>query len=184
MAAIPRIAAVVAVGGLVVLVGCGSSSSTTATTGTGGQTSGSATMQTVTQPVTTTGTATASTAVQNLAVTNALRAELLKAGAAIHSLPVTDYTGLAPGRTYYAYDPTTSTYWAGAALVPSTSSTPAQVSVQDDGSYLLFRRQAGGSWSVYSVGMTLIPGGKCPVTVPAAVLSAWGWAPGTCRPAA
>jgi hypothetical protein len=141
-------------------------------------------MQTVTQPVTTTGTTTVSSTVQNLTVTDALRAELLRAGAAVHNLPVTAYTGLAPGRTYYAYDPVTSTYWAGAALVPSTSSTPAQVSVQDDGSYLLFTRQAGGSWTVYSVGMTLIPGGKCPVAVPSTVLSVWGWAQGTCRPAA
>jgi len=181
------VGAVVAVGAVAVLVGCGSSSSASTATTAGGQATGSATMQTVTQPVTTsgtTGTSTTSTAVQNLHVTQALRAELLQAGAASHNLPASDYTGLAPGRTYYAYDPATSTYWAGAALVPSTSSTPAQVSVQDDGAYLLFTRPPGGSWTVYSVGMTLIPGAKCPVAVPPAVLSVWGWAPGTCRPAA
>jgi len=184
--AIRCVAAVAAVGGIAVLVGCGSSSST-ATTATAGQTAGSETLQTATQPVTssgTSGTSTTSNAVQNLHVTDALRAELLRTGAASHNLPASDYTGLAAGRTYYAYDPVTSTYWAGAALVPSTSSTPAQVSVQDDGAYLLFTRPAGGSWAVYSVGMTLIPGAKCPVTVPAAVLTVWGWAPGTCRPAA
>ena len=91
--------------------------------------------------------------------------------------------GVVPGRTYYAYDPATSTYWAGAALVPSSSSMPAQVSSQDDGSYLLFTRPANGAWTVYSVGMTGIAGAKCPVPVPASVLAVWGWAPGTCRPA-
>jgi len=181
------VGAVVAVGAIAVLVGCGSSSNASTATTAAGQATGSATMRTVTQPVTTsgsTGTSTASTAVQNLQVTQALRAELLQAGAASHNLPASDYTGLAPGRTYYAYDPATSAYWAGAALVPSTSSTPAQVSVQDDGAYLVFTRPPGGSWRVYSVGMTLIPGAKCPVTVPPAVVSVWGWAPGTCRPAA
>ncbi len=189
MGIIRRVVAVGAVAGLAVVVGCGSSSgSSSTTTGAATATGGAQTMQTATQSgtsTTATGTTTgpAANGVQNLHVTNALRAELLKVGAASHNLPATDYTGLAPGRTYYAYDPATSTYWAGAALVPSSSSTPAQVSVQDDGAYLLYERPSGGSWSVYAVGMTLEVGSKCPVAVPAAVLSVWGWAPGTCRPA-
>jgi hypothetical protein len=108
-------------------------------------------------------------------------AALLQAGAALNSLQASDYTGLAPGETYYAYDATTSTYWAGAALVPSPSSVQAQVSVQDDGSYLLFSRPADGAWTAQDVGVTGIDGSVCPVAVPPAILALWNWAPGTCR---
>lgn len=106
----------------------------------------------------------------------------MAAGAQSHQLKASDYTGLVPGETYYAYDAKTSTYWAGAGLVPSSSSQPAQVSVQDDGSYLLFRMSSGGSWSATSVGLSGVAGSACPVSVPAAVLKAWHWAPHTCRP--
>jgi hypothetical protein len=182
-----HVVGILAVAGLAVSVGCGSSSSTSPTTTASSAvtTTGSSTMQTTRSSTSsTTGTSSTSTApiAQNLHVTSALRAELLQAGAATHNLPASAYTGLAAGRTYYAYDPATSTYWAGAALVPSSSSVPAQVSVQDDGSYLLFTRTSAGSWKVESVGMTGIQGAKCPVTVPASVLAVWGWAARTCRP--
>jgi hypothetical protein len=36
--------------------------------------------------------------------------------------------------TYYANDPDTMTYWAGAHLMPRPTSERAQVSVQDAGS--------------------------------------------------
>jgi|SRR5450631_4682917 len=182
-----RVVGVAAIAGLAVIVGCGSDSSTPTSTASGSATTtGSSTMQTTTQSSTSTMTGTSSTSTgptaQNLHVTTALRAQLVQAAAATHNLPASAYTGLAPGRTFYAYDPTTATYWAGAALVPSSASVPAQVSVQDDGSYLLFRRSSGGSWQVESVGMTGIQGAKCPITVPASVLAMWGWAQGTCRP--
>jgi hypothetical protein len=108
-------------------------------------------------------------------------AALIQAGAALNSLQASDYTGLAPGETYYAYDATTATYWAGAALVPSPSSMQAQVSVQDDGSYLLFSRPANGAWSARDVGVAGSEGSVCPVAVPPAILALWNWAPGTCR---
>ncbi|HWD08014.1 MAG TPA: hypothetical protein VHA57_02860 [Actinomycetota bacterium] len=122
-------------------------------------------------------------AAQNLIVTDALRAQLLAAGAALHGLPTSDYTGLVAGQTYYAFDPATGTYWAGAALSPSASSYQAQVSAQDDGSYLLFEKQSGGTWTAKSDGLTGIPGSTCPLPVPAAVLALWHWTSGTCRPA-
>jgi hypothetical protein len=168
---------------VVALAGCGSSG--------GGSTSGSTTQATASMNQSTqtgastgasTGTSTSGTGAQNLTVTNALRAELVAAGAAHNSLPVSDYTGLRHGVTYYAFDPATSTYWAGASLVPSSASTPAQVSSQDDGGYLLFTRPAGGSWTVYSVGMAGIGGSPCPVKVPASVLAVWGWGAGRCNP--
>jgi hypothetical protein len=108
-------------------------------------------------------------------------AALLQAGAALNGLQASDYTGLAPGVTYYAYDGTTATYWAGAALVPSSSSMRAQVSVQDDGGYLLFSRPANGAWQVWDVGLAGTEGAVCPVAVPSAILALWHWAPGTCR---
>jgi hypothetical protein len=181
-------AGIVCVGVLVAAVGCGSGSGTAGTTtATSPTVTGSSTAtqsQTITSGTTVTSASGTSTTggAENLQVTDALRAQLLRAGAASNGIPASDYTGLVHGQTYYAYDPTTGTYWAGAHLVPSASSTRAQVSVQDDGAYLLFTKPAGGTWHAYSVGMTGIAGATCPVAVPSGVLTVWGWAPGTCRP--
>jgi hypothetical protein len=119
---------------------------------------------------------------QNLAVTPAVRSKLIKAGAATHQLPAKDFTGLVPGLTYYAYDPATAAYWAGAGLVPSTSSEDAQISVQDDGSYLIFKRSSTGGWTGYNVGLAGIAGATCPVKPPKAITSIWHWSKGSCRP--
>jgi hypothetical protein len=119
---------------------------------------------------------------QNLPVSDAVRQSLLDAGAAHQNLPPTDYTGLRPGETYYAYDADTATYWAGAALDPSPSSLKAQVASQDDGSYLLLQMPPGGSWIVYNDGLGGIGGTPCPVTIPPAILRVWGWSPGACQP--
>lgn len=175
------IGSLVAVGSLAV-AGCSSSpaaqnattTSTTAETGTTANT-GTAT------------TAATSTGVVNQPVTDQLRAQLVAAGAALNNIPVAEYTGLAPGLTYYAYDGATQTYWAAARLVPaptSDSSNPsrAQVASQDEGSYYLFRQPRGGSWTAYADGNTG-PDTPCPTTVPAGVTQVWGWPPGSCRPA-
>jgi hypothetical protein len=128
-------------------------------------------------------TATTGPTTSNLVVTDSVRSELVAAGAALNSLPASAYTGLRPGETYYAFDAATQTYWASAGLVPSPSSTRAQISVQDDGAYLLFDRPQGGSWKGYDVGLAGTPeGSACPVAVPAAILSLWNWPPGSCRP--
>jgi hypothetical protein len=50
----------------------------------------------------------------NLRINDTARAELLQTGAELHGVPVSEYVGLVPGTTYYAYDPDTLTYWAGA----------------------------------------------------------------------
>jgi hypothetical protein len=122
---------------------------------------------------------------QNLAVSPAVRQSLLDADAAFHGLPATDYTGLVAGKTYYAYDPANATYYAAAGLVPSSSSIPAQVGTQDDGSYNLFTRVgAGGPWHVYNDGLGGVQGTACPVSLPAAVLAVWDWAPHGCYPPA
>jgi len=132
---------------------------------------------------TTVATTTSTPSATDLAVTDAIRSQLVAAGAALNSLSPSDYTGLRPGETYYAYDAATQTYWASAGLSPSPSSMPAQVAAQDDGAYLLFLRPQGGAWKAYDVGLAgTAEGSACPVTVPAPVLSLWGWIPGSCRP--
>jgi hypothetical protein len=133
------------------------------------------------RPASVTKPATTTAVTENLPVTTAVSAALLQAGAALNSLQASDYTGLAPGETYYAYDAATSTYWAGAALLPSPSSMRAQVSVQDDGGYLLFDRPADGAWKARDVGLTGTEGSVCPVAVPRAILALWNWVPGACR---
>lgn len=121
---------------------------------------------------------------QNLPLTDAVRAQLVAAGAALHGLPASDYTGLAAGRTYYAQDGGSGDYWAGAELMPSPNSTDAQVRNQDKGAFMILTRSASGGWHGWETGLTGGPPGPCPVTVPAAVLSVWGWPAGTCYPPA
>ena len=123
-----------------------------------------------------------SSGTRNLVVTDDIRSQLVAAGAQLNSLPATDYTGLRAGETYYAYDASTQTYWAGAGLDPSPSSTQAQIAAQDNGAYLLFERAASGAWKAYAVGLAGTEGATCPVQVPAAVLQLWGWTAGSCRP--
>jgi hypothetical protein len=120
-------------------------------------------------------------AVENLAVSDDLRAQLVAAGAALNGLSSSDYLGLEPGMTYYAYDSPTQTYWAAGALDPSPSSMQAQVSAQDDGGYLLFSEPNGGSWTAEDDGLGGVAGTPCPA-IPASVVAVWGWPAGTCRP--
>lgn len=117
----------------------------------------------------------------NLRVDDALRAELLQAGADLKGIPASEFVGLKPGLTYYAYDPDTLTYWAGARLVPSPNSERAQVSAQDAGSYTLFKKIKGGLWTAFNDGVGGAPKG-CPQALPASILNMWGWDPQWCGP--
>ena len=86
-----------------------------------------------------------------------------------------------PGMTYLARD-AAGDIWVGTALEPSSTSIPAQVSVQDNGSYLLLRQASGsGTWTVHAVGLAT-PTDCAAVGLPLAVSSLWGWAPTACRP--
>jgi hypothetical protein len=116
----------------------------------------------------------------NLRVNDAIRAELVQVGAELHGVPASEFVGLVPGMTYYAYDPDTMTYWAGAHLKPSPTSSRAQVSVQDAGSYTLFKKIKGGLWTAFSDGARRDAG--CPQDVPAPILAMWQWDPQKCRP--
>src|SRR5262249_19336557 len=69
-----------------------------------------------------------------LPVTDDVRAQLLQAGATLTAHPASEYTGLEPGKTYYAYDPNSDTYWAAAAL-SGPKTFDAGVLLQDANSY-------------------------------------------------
>ena len=144
-----------------------------------GSTATPTTSTTITIPVTTS----TSAMTRNLVVTPSVRQSLLEAAAKYHSLPSTDYVGLDAGRTYYAFDPTTDTYYAAAGLNPSPKSLPAQVGTQDDGAYNLFTKLAGAAtWTVYNDGLGGVQGTECPIMIPAAVLSVWNWKANGCYP--
>jgi hypothetical protein len=117
----------------------------------------------------------------NLKVNDAVRAELVPVGAEVHGVPAAEYVGLRAAMTYYAYDPDTMTYWAGAHLMPSPTSERAQVSVQDAGSYTLFKKIKGGLWTVFNDGVGR-EGGGCPQDLPTSILTMWQWNPQWCRP--
>jgi hypothetical protein len=122
--------------------------------------------------------------VVNLPITETVRAQLLAAGANEKGLVAADFVGLQKGFTYYAFDASTNTYWAGASLQPSPKSQAAMVSVQDDGSYTLFHKAVDGSWVAGDTGMIGTAPADTPcgiATPPAAVLQAWSWPPHTCH---
>jgi hypothetical protein len=117
----------------------------------------------------------------NLKVDDSIRADLVQAGAQLHGVPASEYVGLERGLTYYAYDPDTLTYWAGAHLVPTSTSERAQISIQDAGSYTLFKMIKGGAWTAFNDGNVGEARG-CPQALPASIMAIWHWNPGTCRP--
>jgi hypothetical protein len=176
--------------GALALAACSSSSTTSTTTTVSGTspttTSTSATASSTTAAGSTPTTSAATATAANVPVTDQVRSELVAAAAALQDIPVAQFSGLAPGLTYYGQDKTTGTYWAGARLVAAPSSDPsnptrAQVSTQDEGSYYVFSKPSGGSWTAYAAG-NVGPGTACPVTIPPAVLQVWGWPAGSCRP--
>ena len=164
------------------LAACSSSTSPASTTNTTAMAPGTST---TVAPSSSTTAASSSTAA-NLPVTDQIRSELVTAAATLQNIPVVQFSGLAPGLTYYGLDKTTGTKWAAARLVPApvpegADPSQAQVSSQDEGSYYVFRQPAGGTWTAYADGNTG-PGTPCPVTLPAGVLAVWGWPAGSCRP--
>jgi hypothetical protein len=159
----------------------------TTSTGQPGSTTTTAIRPTTTSSVSTPTTSGSSAPATDLPVTDAIRAQLVASAAGLNNIPVGEFTGLAPGLTYYALDRETNIYWAAARLVAAPTSDPsspsrAQVSTQDDGSYYLFQQPQSGPWTAYADGNGG-PATPCPVTVPPAVAAVWGWPVGSCRPA-
>jgi hypothetical protein len=110
--------------------------------------------------------------VQNLVASNSLRTQLITVFATYKQIPMSEMTGIQQGSLYYAYDPSTGTYWAMAIFTVSASAPQAvQVDLQDGGNTGLFKMIGGGAWQMQL-------GGVPPVCAygpffPAAVLAAW-----------
>jgi hypothetical protein len=101
---------------------------------------------------------------------------LLAAYLAHSGLAADQVVGTAPGSVYYAYLPSTQTYWAMAGFVPSsTASMQTQVSMQDEGCCGIFTQSAGAaSWTYVSSYL----GAPCPGAAPPEVLAVWNLQPG------
>lgn len=169
--------------GAVTVTGCSTSGGSGPTTTTGSVPAG----PTSTTPVPATSSTASTAQAVDVPVTPQVRTQLLAAVAALDSIPVAQFSGLAPGLTYLALDRATHTYWAGARAVAAPSADPstptqAQVSTQDEGSYYVFSQPQGGTWTAHAAG-NVGPDTPCPVVVPPAVTAVWGWPAGSCRPA-
>jgi hypothetical protein len=125
-------------------------------------------------------TTTTSDAPQNLEATADLKAELVTVYAAHSGLPPSQIAGTVPGSVYYAYLPSTKTYWAIANFEPnSTSSQQTQVAMQDDGCCGIFSTQTLTSWTFVSGFL----GEPCTGQLPAELMTLWNLQPpGDCAP--
>ena len=150
-------------------------SSTTAPSAKSTATSTSSRSVTTTLPQTseTTTSSTSAPAVQNLVVTNTIRAALVAAFVSFKDVPAQQIAGTQPGTTYYAYVPSTGTYWALASFLPTSSaSLQTDVSLQDGGSMGIFDEQSGKGWKMLAQGVEPF----CPsrTAIPSSVLTVWG----------
>jgi hypothetical protein len=114
------------------------------------------------------------TGIQNLVISSTEKSQLTAAFVAFKAISLSDLAGGGPtaGSVYYAYDPSTDTYWALADFAPSsTASLNVQVGFQDGGSFGMYRKAGSGSWQVESPGEPPI----CNEVkfFPPAVLAAW-----------
>jgi hypothetical protein len=92
--------------------------------------------------------------VHNMVISSAERGELTAAFVDIKGISVSDVGGGGPrpGTVYYAYDPTTDTYWALAQFEPSsTASFDVQVGFQDGRGVGMFRKSGAGPWQAQLV---------------------------------
>ena len=79
------------------------------------------------------------------------------------------------GRTYYAYVPSTQTYWAVAYFQPTAAVTSQQqqVAFQDDGSSGFFQKRSGQAWVMLRHANGAGPW-PCPGDLPTNLMKAWG----------
>lgn len=119
---------------------------------------------------------------RNLQLSAKVRRQLVATFARKSHVPVRGYVGLTPGLSYYGYDVGAKTFWAAGRPVPSSSSLPAQTSLNDEGFYAVFWRPNGKPWRIALVG-GVGPDMRACAWMPRALDDAWGWSPGACRPA-
>jgi hypothetical protein len=120
-----------------------------------------------------------STTAQNLPATDQLRSDLLTAFVAFKQLPASYFTGPNPGTLFYAYVPSTESYWALAHFSLTASATSAaQIGMQDGGDIGIFTRQANEPWKVMGGGIPF----PCPGELPVEAMNLWGLVPaGSCQ---
>jgi len=101
------------------------------------------------------------------------KAALTAAYVAHTKVPAGDIAGTRAGTVYFAYVPSTGTYWALATFDPSaTAAQQTLVGLQDGGAMGVFSRPAGGSWTMVSTGSFPFCPSRTPL--PAEVRSVWG----------
>jgi hypothetical protein len=88
-------------------------------------------------------------------------------------LPAQDIAGTTPGSVYFAFDPTTGTYWALASFSPTpTAALHTQVALQDGGNIGVFSRKAGSAWTMLSTGGA-VPFCVSKTQIPPGVVAVW-----------
>jgi hypothetical protein len=129
------------------------------------------------------GPAQASASPVNLTLTDDVRAELVQAGAVLTGSPASDFTGLRPGESYYAYVPDNDMYYAAGALSGAKTEIAA-INLQDQNSYMMFRKRgdAGATWVPTATGFGPIAAGEAPCPIPQSVRDVWQWPAGKCYP--
>lgn len=119
----------------------------------------------------------------NLTVTDDVRDQLVQAGAVLTGRPKSEYSGLRPGKTYYAYQGsgTQPTYWAAAAL-DGPKSGLAAIRLQDQNSDMMFRKDddPAATWIPMAGGFGPIPAGVAACPIPQSIRDLWQWPAGTC----
>jgi hypothetical protein len=123
---------------------------------------------------TTTSSTSAVSPPQNLIATASDKGALVDAFIAFTHDPASEIAGTESGSVYYAYLPSTATYWAFSRFVPSPSaSQKTLVSLQDGGNIGIFSKQADGDWMMLSIGGEPF----CPTrtAIPASIQALWGF---------
>ena len=178
----PLRSVVFAVGVALLVAGCSSVThlATTSPTTTAEPTTRSTPSSTTTEQTTPASTTTQSPpAVENLVADATVRQDLLTAFSTFRSdgtntpgfaaIPQGAVGSIQSGSLYYAFIPSSSTYWAMASFDPTAaaSQTSASVGFQDGGSTAVFARTQAETWTVKYVGW-------CLTGLPAAVAAVWG----------
>jgi hypothetical protein len=89
-------------------------------------------------------------------------------------LPAQDIAGTSPGSVFFAFDPTTNTYWALASFSPTPSaSLKTQVAMQDGGNIGVFSKKPDSAWRMLSTGGG-VPFCVSRTAIPPAVVAVWG----------
>jgi hypothetical protein len=108
-----------------------------------------------------------------LVITSSVREALVAAFVSFKNVPAQQIEGTQPGTAYYAFVPSTGTYWALVSFLPSSSaSLQTDVSLQDGGAMGIFDEQPGEGWKMLAQGV--VPFCPSRTTIPSAVLTLWG----------